>query len=126
MKRKLIPLLLILTVVFLSNALASDRLTLVETGFETVERSYGHVTGAWKIKLKNNTDEDVRVSITINYLDRNKLKLDFSFENATLKPNETITVSDTKMFTEEVWNKIKSVSSPIEQELFQRVQGVKD
>jgi hypothetical protein len=116
MKTKLIPLLLILTVAFLSNALASDRLTLVETGFETVERSYGHVTGAWKVKLKNNTEEDVRVSITINYLDKDKLKLDFSFENATLKPDETKTISDTKMFTEEVWNKIKNYETKVEEQ----------
>ena len=116
MKRKLIPLLLIFTVVFLPNALASDRLTLVETGFETVERSYGHVTGAWKVKLKNNTDENVRVSITINYLDKDKLKLDFSFENATLEPNETKTISDTKMFTEEVWNKIKNYETKVEEQ----------
>ena len=116
MKRKLIPLLLILTVVFLPNALASDRLTLVETGFETVERSYGHVTGAWKVTLKNNTDENVRVSITINYLDKDKLNLDFSFENATLEPNETKTISDTKMFTEEVWNKIKNYETKVEEQ----------
>lgn len=113
MKTKLLPLLFILTLVFLSNVFASDRLTIVETGFEPVERSYGHVTGSWKVTLKNNTDEQICVSITINYLDKDKLKLDFSFENATLQPNETKTISDTKMFTEEVWNKIKNYETKV-------------
>ena len=115
MKTKLLSLLLVFTVVFLSHAFASDRLTLVETGFEPVERSYGHVTGSWKVTLKNNTEEEVCVSITINYLDKDKLKLDFSFENATLQPNETKTISDTKMFTEEVWNKIKNYETKVEE-----------
>jgi hypothetical protein len=115
MKPKLLPLLVVLTVVFLSNAFASDKLAIVETGFEPVERSYGHVTGQWKVTLKNNTEEEVCVSITINYLDKDKMKLDFSFENATLQPNETKTISDTKMFTEEVWNKIENYATKVEE-----------
>jgi hypothetical protein len=116
MKTKLLPLLLILTAVFLSNALASDRLAIVKTGFEPVERSYGHVTGKWQVTLKNNTEEQVCVSITINYLDKDKVKLDFSFENATLLPNETKTMSGTKMFTEEVWNKIENYATKVEEQ----------
>jgi hypothetical protein len=108
-------LLLILAVVFLSNAFASDRLSIVGTSFEPVERSYGHVTGKWTVTLKNNTEDEVDVSVTINYLDKDKMKLDFSFENTTLQPNETKTVSDTKMFTEEVWNKIESYATKVEQ-----------
>jgi hypothetical protein len=115
MKTKLFPLLLILIFVFLFNAFASDRLTIVETGFEPVERSYGHVTGKWKVTLKNNTEEEVCVSININYLDKDKMKLDFSFENATLQPNEKKTISDTKMFTEEVWNKIENYATKVEE-----------
>jgi hypothetical protein len=116
MRTKLLPLLLILTAVFLSNAFASDKLSIVETGFEPVERSYGHVTGKWKVTLKNNTEEQVCVSITINYLDKDKMKLDFSFENATLEPNQTKTISDTKMFTEEVWNKIENYATKVEEQ----------
>jgi hypothetical protein len=115
MKTRLLPLLLILAVVFLSNAFASDRLEIVETGFEPVERSYGHVTGKWKVTLKNNTEEQICVSVTVNYLDKDKMKLDFSFENASLLPNETKTISDTKIFTEEIWNKIENYATKVEE-----------
>jgi predicted metalloprotease len=115
MKTRLLSLLLILTVVFLSNAFASDRLSIAATSFKPVERSYGHVTGQWKVTLKNNTEEEVCVSVTINYLDKDKTKLDFSFEDTTLQPNETKTISDTKMFTEEVWNKIENYATKVEE-----------
>jgi hypothetical protein len=68
---------------------------------------WDYVHCSWLVKIRNNTEEELKLGLTIDYVDDKGFKLEDSHKSVYLKPHETTTVSDTgPLFSTDVFGQI--------------------
>jgi hypothetical protein len=68
---------------------------------------WDYVQCSWLVKIRNNTEEELKLGLTIDYVDNKGFKLEDSHKSVHLKPYETTTVSDRcPLFATDVFEQI--------------------
>jgi hypothetical protein len=68
---------------------------------------WDYVQCSWLVKIRNNTEEELKLGLTIDYVDNKGFKLEDSHKSVHLKSYETTTVSDTcPLFSTDVFEQI--------------------
>jgi hypothetical protein len=73
---------------------------------------WDYVHCSWLVKIRNNTEEELKLGLTIDYVDARGFKLEDSHKSINLKPYETATVSDMcPLFSHDVFEQISQLKA---------------
>ena len=79
-------------------------------------KDWDYVNCSWLVKIRNNTEEELDLGLTIDYVDDKGFKLEDSHKSVSLKPYETTTVSDMcPLFSTDVFEQIYQLKQTLAQ-----------
>jgi hypothetical protein len=88
---------------------AMGQFEILEAKMRVIKKytDWDYVQCSWLVTIRNNTEEQLKLGLTIDYVDNKGFKLEDSYKSVHLKPYETTTVSDMcPLFSHDVFGQI--------------------